>query len=248
MVRARGGPGTSRRPEQPGDALCRGPRRSQGYEPGGPALAVGGKIRRRRSPVQPRAFLLSRRGACRENYPDAAGWFQKAAEGGSVDGQYAIAEMYRIGRGVPKNISQARIWFTKAAKAGNAAAADRLASLPPDSGGAGAVTSGLLPRRRPPSTPPATAAGTGESVNSAAPLTAVTKTPSDATGTDTCRQLGGGTLADASVRVEDTLAKKIPGVTTSAAGHRAPELRRPSRPRDSRATTRRSSADAPRTS
>ncbi len=145
-----------------------------------------------------------------KSYPDAAGWFQKAAEGGSVDGQYAIAEMYRIGRGVPKNISQARLWFTKAAKAGNAAAADRLANLPPDAGGSGGVAVG--PVATPPATtmpapaPPApTTLATGESVNSAAPLTPVTKTPdSAATG-------ASGTLLSSSGSGQ---LASVPGITT----------------------------------
>ncbi|HEX3065585.1 MAG TPA: hypothetical protein VHQ39_08885 [Dongiaceae bacterium] len=161
-----------------------------------------------------------------KSYPDAAGWFQKAAEGGSVDGQYAIAEMYRIGRGVPKNIPQARLWFTKAAKAGNAAAADRLANLPPDSGGSGAVALG--PAATPPATtvpaptlpattPPATtASATGESVNSAAPLTPVTKTPSAGTaaasGTIDTASSGSGQLASVPA-VTTPLPAAIPDTT-----------------------------------
>ena len=99
------GPGPSRRPKQSGAALCRRPRRAQGYEPADQLWLSAGKS----GDVEAQFNLgLSyyRGEGVPKSYPDAAGWFRKAAEGGSVDGQYAIAEMYRIGRGVPKNISR----------------------------------------------------------------------------------------------------------------------------------------------
>jgi len=142
-----------------------------------------------------------------KSFPDAAGWFRQAAEGGSVDGQYAIAEMYRLGRGVPKNLTEARRWFTKAAKAGNAAAADRLANLPPDPNAPGANPGGqaaLGPVNPPPAQPPAS---NGESVNAAAPLSAVTKTPDVSAGSDT-GTAGTGTSAGTS----STQLATVPGI------------------------------------
>lgn len=37
----------------------------------------------------------------------------KAAQGGYAAAYYELAEMYRGGRGVEKNIPQARIWYQK---------------------------------------------------------------------------------------------------------------------------------------
>jgi TPR repeat protein len=61
-----------------------------------------------------------------DGVPRAANWFAAAALNDVADAQFALAEMYRIGRGVMQSEEAARGWYVKAAENGNEAAARRL--------------------------------------------------------------------------------------------------------------------------
>jgi TPR repeat protein len=56
-------------------------------------------------------------------------WFKKAAEGGLIESQLALADIYRVGRGVPRDKDAARHWYEKAARQGNEAATRGLEEL-----------------------------------------------------------------------------------------------------------------------
>ncbi|MCH5177072.1 MAG: SEL1-like repeat protein, partial [Prevotellaceae bacterium] len=55
-----------------------------------------------------------------ENYAEAVQWFQKAAEQGHAEAQYALGLCYYRGEGVQKNYAEAVQWFQKAAEQGHA--------------------------------------------------------------------------------------------------------------------------------
>ena len=59
----------------------------------------------------------------------AAVWFRKAADQGHAVAQYGLGNMYKEGRGVPKNIAKALSWFRKAAAQGLPDAAERVTEL-----------------------------------------------------------------------------------------------------------------------
>ncbi|HEX9009596.1 MAG TPA: hypothetical protein VF804_04455 [Holophagaceae bacterium] len=60
---------------------------------------------------------------------EQADWLRKAAEAGSVDGMYELGVRLYQGRGVPKDPEGARAWFQRAARAGDARAAEVLQGL-----------------------------------------------------------------------------------------------------------------------
>lgn len=60
---------------------------------------------------------------------EAARWYQKAADKNNADAQFALANAYSIGRGVPVDPKQALHWLTKAAGNGNVTAMMSLAGL-----------------------------------------------------------------------------------------------------------------------
>lgn len=60
----------------------------------------------------------------------AATWYARAAANGHARAQYNLALLYETGTGVPRNLDLARAWH-EAASASLAAAAERLAELPP---------------------------------------------------------------------------------------------------------------------
>jgi len=53
----------------------------------------------------------------RENYSEAAKWFEKAADKGSFRAMRQLGELYRYGMGVPKDAAQAAHWYAAAASA-----------------------------------------------------------------------------------------------------------------------------------
>jgi hypothetical protein len=55
-------------------------------------------------------------------YKMAAEWYRKAAEQGLVTGQMRLAELYRDGKGVARDMAQAAEWYHKAAEQGDVAA------------------------------------------------------------------------------------------------------------------------------
>lgn len=60
---------------------------------------------------------------------DAARWYTRAAEKNNADAQFALANAYSIGRGVPVDPSQAIKWLTRAADNGHVTAMMSLAGM-----------------------------------------------------------------------------------------------------------------------
>jgi TPR repeat protein len=63
------------------------------------------------------------------DYRQAAGWYRKAAEQGSVTGELRLAALYRDGSGVARDMAQAAEWYRKAAEQGDAGAQATLGVL-----------------------------------------------------------------------------------------------------------------------
>ncbi len=70
--------------------------------------------------------------------PEAAKWYERAAQGGVVPAMFRLGTLYEKGIGVTKNIDAARRYYTMAAERGNAKAMHNLAVLEADGGGNGA--------------------------------------------------------------------------------------------------------------
>jgi TPR repeat protein len=74
-------------------------------------------------------------GAAREprqlaaDYQQAAAWYLKAADQGSIVAQIHLADLYRDGRGVTRDRPQAVAWYRKAAEQGDAGAQGTLGLL-----------------------------------------------------------------------------------------------------------------------
>ena len=68
----------------------------------------------------------------KKNPGEAAKWYRKAADQGDAQGQYSIAECYRYGYGVEKDLAQAKQWYLKAADQGHKKAKNALAKLVSD--------------------------------------------------------------------------------------------------------------------
>lgn len=64
-----------------------------------------------------------------EDYRQAAGWYRKAADQGSVAGELRLAALYRDGRGVERDMAQAAEWYRMAAEQGDAGAQATLGVL-----------------------------------------------------------------------------------------------------------------------
>lgn len=73
-------------------------------------------------------FLMEGEGG-EQDMREAAVWFRRAADRGVTDAQYNLGLMYESGRGVAKDPNEARRWLGLAAKAGDAAAAGKVAAL-----------------------------------------------------------------------------------------------------------------------
>lgn len=59
----------------------------------------------------------------------AAEWYRKAADQGNISGEMHLAECYRDGRGVTRDMAQAAQWYRRAADQGDAAAEGTLGML-----------------------------------------------------------------------------------------------------------------------
>ena len=59
----------------------------------------------------------------------AMDYYRRAANEGVVTAQESLAEMYYFGKGVPKNIIEARVWYRKAADSGSKSALEALRML-----------------------------------------------------------------------------------------------------------------------
>ena len=65
----------------------------------------------------------------RADYPGAVAIWRPLAEGGDADAQFNLGQAYRLGRGVPLDLSAAKIWFERAARKGLTQALFRLGGL-----------------------------------------------------------------------------------------------------------------------
>lgn len=63
------------------------------------------------------------------DYKEAASWYRKAADQGSSAAQIKLADLYRDGRGVSRDMAQAVVWYRKAADQGDAGAQGTLGLL-----------------------------------------------------------------------------------------------------------------------
>jgi TPR repeat protein len=63
------------------------------------------------------------------DYKQAASWYQKAADQGNIPAQIHLADLYRDGRGVLRDMAQAVAWYRKAANQGDAGAEGTLGLL-----------------------------------------------------------------------------------------------------------------------
>jgi TPR repeat protein len=86
-----------------------------------------------------------------KNYDQAFVLFRKAADEGSANGEYSVAQSYEAGHGVEKNESEAVVWYRKAAEQGLPAARARLRTMfvraqliPVDDGQGGKWWQGLV--------------------------------------------------------------------------------------------------------
>jgi len=65
----------------------------------------------------------------RADYPGAVGIWRPLAEGGDADAQFNLGQAYRLGRGVPLDLSAAKLWFERAARSGHVDAQTTLGLL-----------------------------------------------------------------------------------------------------------------------
>ena len=64
-----------------------------------------------------------------KDYQQASDWYRASAMHGATRGEYNLAMMYFLGRGVSLDYGSAYVWFGRAAAAGDAEAARRLKTL-----------------------------------------------------------------------------------------------------------------------
>jgi len=77
-------------------------------------------------PAPPDFLALAEQARVRGNDAESLALYRKAADQGNAKAQLALGEMYAAGRGVPQNNFQAYVWFSRAVRAGNAAAKPRV--------------------------------------------------------------------------------------------------------------------------
>jgi TPR repeat protein len=65
----------------------------------------------------------------RADYSAAVGIWRPLAEGGDADAQFNLGQAYRLGRGVPLDLSAAKVWFERAARNGHVDAETTLGLL-----------------------------------------------------------------------------------------------------------------------
>jgi len=65
----------------------------------------------------------------RADYTGAVGIWRPLAEGGDADAQFNLGQAYRLGRGVPLDLSAAKLWFERAARSGHVDAQTTLGLL-----------------------------------------------------------------------------------------------------------------------
>jgi TPR repeat protein len=70
--------------------------------------------------------MVSKGQGCDPDPAKAVEFFRMAAEQGMPEAQMALAEIYRTGRGVPRDEAAARRWYEQAARRGHQGAANML--------------------------------------------------------------------------------------------------------------------------
>ena len=65
----------------------------------------------------------------RADYSGAVGIWRPLAEKGDADAEFNLGQAYRLGKGVPTNLSAAKTWFERAAKQGHVDAQTTLGLL-----------------------------------------------------------------------------------------------------------------------
>lgn len=65
----------------------------------------------------------------RADYPGAVAIWRPLAEGGDADAQFNLGQAYRLGRGVPLDLTAAKVWFERAARSGHVDAQTTLGLL-----------------------------------------------------------------------------------------------------------------------
>jgi len=74
-------------------------------------------------------YYAEGRGGVEADLPTAANWFEKAAERGVVDSQFNLGVLFESGQGLPKNMADAFVWYSIAAKQGDQFAKTRVEVL-----------------------------------------------------------------------------------------------------------------------
>jgi localization factor PodJL len=75
------------------------------------------------------AVALANKSLGKQNMPEAARWFSKAAAFGLVDAQFNLAVLYERGDGVPQSLLDAYKWYMIAGAAGDTGAKARADTL-----------------------------------------------------------------------------------------------------------------------
>ncbi len=71
-------------------------------------------------------YYAEGRGDVSVDIKTAAQWFEKAAQRGVVDSQYNLGVLYESGQGLPKNLTEAYVWYSVAAGQGDQFARQRI--------------------------------------------------------------------------------------------------------------------------
>ena len=74
-------------------------------------------------------YYAEGRGGVKAELQTAAKWFEKAAERGVVDSQFNLGVLFESGQGLPKNLTDAYVWYAIAAQQGDQFAKQRIAIL-----------------------------------------------------------------------------------------------------------------------
>jgi len=74
-------------------------------------------------------YFAEGRGGVQADLETAAKWFEKAAERGVVDSQFNLGVLFESGQGLPKNLTDAFVWYSIAATQGDQFAKQRVAVL-----------------------------------------------------------------------------------------------------------------------
>ena len=65
----------------------------------------------------------------KQDFPESALWYRRAAQQGNADAQYSLGNLYLMGEGLEQDDQQAADWYALAAVQGHMSATHNLASL-----------------------------------------------------------------------------------------------------------------------